>query len=669
MFKNLTVGRKLCVGFGVVLIMLTVVLLTSFFGINGIVNNAVSMVHGQDIVALMTQKEVDHLNWLANLSAYISDPDVKELKIQTDDRKCRLGQWLYGEERKDAEELVPEIAPLLKAMEEPHRLLHHSAVDIARKMNKLDTDRWLTFFYRVERAHRVWADTVIAEVLNLDGSSEKRKKLSVESDYRKCMLGKWLYGGEADAFVKDYPAFASLVEKVKEPSRLLYEAAVKINVCLANNDYDGPVAIVKNELKPNLRKTAGVLKEMRDLTRNFTKDQKEAAEIFLTLIKRNVEKVQELMHQVSETVEKNMVTREALLQGAGRVKTLVSITGILGLVAGLLSAFLVARGLVFSMTMIANNMSEGAGQVASAAGHVAASSQSLAEGAFEQAASIEETSSSLGELSSMTRQNADNAAQADSLMKEAGQAVAQANDSMAKLTTSMEEISIANKETRKIIKTIDEIAFQTNLLALNAAVEAARAGEAGAGFAVVAEEVRNLALRSAEAAKNTAEMIKGTVLKTQEGSGQAEETGKAFGRVVEAVSRVGELAGEIASASNEQSQGLGRINTAVTEMDKVTQQNAATAEEAASASEEISAQAEQMKAMVGELLAMVGVNSTESGSMRYTDTESKRSAEAVKPAEKAVPVKLPGDAAASSRLKRPEPEEIIPFDEDDFSDF
>ena len=396
---------------------------------------------------------------------------------------------------------------------------------------------------------------------------------------------------------------------------------------------------------------------MRDLTRNFANDQKKASEIFITVTEKNVEKVQELMHQVSKTVEQNMETEEALLQGAGRVKTLVSIIGMLGLIAGMAIAFLIAKGLISSMCVIANNMDEGAGQVASAAGQVSASSQSLAEGASEQAASIEETSSSLEELSSMTKQNADNSGQADHLMKDVSKTVAHASDSMAKLTSSMKEISKANEETQKIIKTIDEIAFQTNLLALNAAVEAARAGDAGSGFAVVAEEVRNLALRSADAAGNTAKMIEGTVIKTQQGSGLAIETGEVFEQVVEAASKVEELIGEISAASQEQSQGIGQINTAVTEMDKVTQQNAATAEESASASEEMSAQAEQMKAMVGELLAMVGGNSADSHSRPYI--APKRSSVA-KPVAKAVPAK---------ELKQPEPEDIIPFDEDDFSDF
>ena len=241
-----------------------------------------------------------------------------------------------------------------------------------------------------------------------------------------------------------------------------------------------------------------------------------------------------------------------------------------------------------------------ANQVGSASGQVASSSQQLAEGSSEQASSLEETSSSLEEMASMTRQNADNAGQANTLMKDANQVIGKANESMGDLTTSMNDISKASEETSKIIKTIDEIAFQTNLLALNAAVEAARAGEAGAGFAVVAEEVRNLAMRSAEAAKNTAVLIEGTVKKVGNGAEIVAKTNEAFTEVATSSSKVGELVGEIAAASNEQREGIDQVNKAVAEMDKVTQQNAANAEESASASEELTAQAQELNSMIAE---------------------------------------------------------------------
>jgi methyl-accepting chemotaxis protein len=233
----------------------------------------------------------------------------------------------------------------------------------------------------------------------------------------------------------------------------------------------------------------------------------------------------------------------------------------------------------------------------------------------------------------------------------------------------MEDISKASEETSKIIKTIDEIAFQTNLLALNAAVEAARAGEAGAGFAVVADEVRNLAMRAADAAKNTAELIEGTVKNVHDGTQLVGRTNEAFSKVAESSSKVGELVAEIAAASNEQSEGIGQINTAVAEMDKVTQSNAANAEESTNSSDEMNAQAEQMKVMVGDLVALVrgsssGAKSVLSKVNYFSNTKIH------KPQNIAASGKMvESNAIKDFPTKEIGPEQLIPMDDEDFKDF
>ncbi len=373
---------------------------------------------------------------------------------------------------------------------------------------------------------------------------------------------------------------------------------------------------------------------------------------------------QEVIGACKATADAGMAATERIALGAKSSLSTASTTMIVGLIAalliGVISAFFIIRSITKPVNLIIAGLNEGSAQVASASGQVSSSSQSMAEGASQQAASIEETSSSMEEMSSMTKKNAENANHADGLMKDANKIVSSANASMGQLTKSMADISKASEETSKIIKTIDEIAFQTNLLALNAAVEAARAGEAGAGFAVVADEVRNLAMRAADAAKNTAALIEGTVKKVNDGSELVSTTNEAFKQVAESSAKVGDIVSEIAEASKEQSSGIEQVNIAITEMDKVVQQNAANAEESASASEEMSAQAEQLKDYVGELVMLV------TGKKNHESAVSHHKIKTVsaKPRKKT----LGKNKMLAHSTKEVRPDQVIPFD-DDFENF
>jgi methyl-accepting chemotaxis protein len=249
----------------------------------------------------------------------------------------------------------------------------------------------------------------------------------------------------------------------------------------------------------------------------------------------------------------------------------------------------------------------------------------LAEGASEQAASLEETSSSLEEMASMTKRNAEASTEAKELSNQTRIAADSGSADMAEMKVAMDAIKKSSAEISKIVKTIDEIAFQTNILALNAAVEAARAGDAGAGFAVVAEEVRNLAQRSAAAAKETAAKIEDSVNKSEHGVRISDKVALSLGEIVAKARKVDGLIGEIANASNEQNEGIGQVNTAVVQMDKVTQANAGSAEETAAAAEELSSQsAVMLDTVVGLRRLIDGSDAGRIDSVRSTDTRHER---------------------------------------------
>ncbi|KMQ50536.1 methyl-accepting chemotaxis protein I [Chitinispirillum alkaliphilum] len=496
-------------------------------------------------------------------------------------------------------------------------------------------------------------------------------------DPSACNFGRWL-----SRFETRNPELRRILSDARSSHDRFHEAAGSIRAATRNGNMAEARRIFASEMQPAAREVFGYFDELIAIA-------EDANQIHETIIDMTMGEAYDLQHEAMAHLYNVVNIRSDLanaeMERARGQSRFASVLSVLGMVIGFALALVLGLSLAISisrsLSRVISTLSNDAEHVSSASHQVSASSQQMAEGANEQASSLEEVSSSLEESSSMVKHNADNAAQANSLMDDTKRRVDQGNNSIEKVSHAINGIKKSSDETAKIVKTIDEIAFQTNLLALNAAVEAARAGDAGKGFAVVAEEVRNLAQRSAEAAKNTAALIEDSQKNADQGVAVSSEAAEAVKGISESAVKVAGLISEIAAASKEQAQGIDQINTAVAEMDKVTQSNASNAEESASASEELSAQARELKDMVAELKAIVGgtaENSVKVNTTRHIvqkDNPEPKSGtfgrhilqKPKNPERRTTENTL--EHKKSDEQKVVNPEQIIPLDDDELSQF
>ena len=665
MVNNLSIGKQIGLGFGLVLLLLAVVAGWSIVGIGGIVENATEVIDGNELRGAMTQREVDHLNWAAELNSLLTDESVTTLAVQTDPHKCGFGQWYYSDSRKEAEALVPELKELFVGIEKPHVELHNSAVEIGELFHQADI-HLPTFLAEKEVDHLKWVNACLKLFV------ENLEKLEIQTDDHKCSLGKFLHGEKGREVAAADTQLALLIEALKEPHSRLHKSAIGIQEQWDNTDEAAMAAaheVFANETLPSLAETQAALNSLKERAIAMVEGMNRANAVFAAKTKPSLEEVQAMLGGINKATEENIMTDEQMLSAALSTRTAVLVFSCIAGAIGLALAFFIARGIVRALTQVIQGLTQGSEQVASASGQVAQSSQQMAQGASEQASSLEETSSSLEEMASITKQNADNAKQANSLATVARDATEKGQDSMRRMSEAINKIKASSDETAKIVKTIDEIAFQTNLLALNAAVEAARAGDAGKGFAVVAEEVRNLAQRSADAAKSTSELIEGSRQNAENGVAVSGEVEEILRQIAEGVQKVAGLIGEVSIAGNEQSQGIEQVNVAVAQMDSITQSNAANAEESASASEELSAQAKELNEMVESLIRIVGGaaatrNGRAAGSIGHNGLQTP-------PCRGSVPQRTDLALAAIDHTDKKiiKPEEVIPMGDDELEGF
>ncbi|MBN2843561.1 MAG: hypothetical protein JXM68_10745, partial [Sedimentisphaerales bacterium] len=327
-------------------------------------------------------------------------------------------------------------------------------------------------------------------------------------------------------------------------------------------------------------------------------------------VKEDKQQAQALMQQNSQAVSQACVSlsdmqKSSMNADMNKAGMVIVVGTLAAIVIGLALAFVITRSITVPVKKIIHSLNAGASELASAAEQLHGASQVLADGAAQQAAGLQESSSSLEEVSSMTGKTAFNASQAKELSQQSRTMAEVGFGAMERMRGAIGDIQKSADQTARIIDTIDAIAFQTNLLALNAAVEAARAGEAGKGFAVVAEEVRNLAMRSAEAARSTSQLIEESVHNSEKGVSIAHEVADALDKIVSSVGETSDCVAEIALAGAEQAKGVSLVSQTMTEIDHITQQNAANAQESAHASERLTSQASQMTLAVDELRLLV----------------------------------------------------------------
>jgi methyl-accepting chemotaxis protein len=314
------------------------------------------------------------------------------------------------------------------------------------------------------------------------------------------------------------------------------------------------------------------------------------------------QQLREMDHLVDQSLRRIATVRA---QTTSHTRAIIIAAAVFLLTAFALALFFLGKLVIKPIQNISHSLAAGGRRLFQTAYSVAMASHTMAQGAGAQASAMEQTSASLEEISAMTRQNGENAGLVNQKMAQASQVVSKAGTSMDELTKSIQKISQASQETSSIIKTIDDIAFQTNLLALNAAVEAARAGQAGAGFAVVAEEVRNLAQRAAKAAQETETLIERTITRTADGSRLVREANHAFAEIEQTTTEVTALIDEIAQASNEQVKGFQQITSALLDIDRVTQENAGYADRSAADADLLQQESHQVKDIVDELLFLI----------------------------------------------------------------
>ncbi len=554
-FENLKIARKLIVGF------LVIAIIAAAVGGLGIIN--ILKIKNADT----NLYEMDALGLQYSGSASVNFMQLRYFLFKQtalDNTEDILDNWASVEEFNNATQVnMDKLIEITFADEEINILLDKIEAGVAEYAAEADTVKGLNENGQIQEAY----DLILSKMAPLG--------MDLRDDFLQLMA---LVATEAETTASD-----NQTEAMNTVILMLIVVVISIIVSIALAMYISKQ--ISNPLQV-MSKVAQMLSEGDvDIHRILTKKDE--------LLKLRKDEIGDLTRAFDALIENTVVQVEATRAIAdGDLSKDISIRSerdVLGIAL---------QELTEKFNNLATSIVTAANEVASGSSMVSNSSMTLSQGTTEQASAIQQLTASIEEIASQTTNSASNAGKVDEISRHAKENAAGGNDRMRDMLTAMEDINESSSKINKIIKVIDDIAFQTNILALNAAVEAARAGQHGKGFAVVAEEVRTLAGRSANAAKETTDLIENSIQKVENGTKIANETADALNSIVTEVDQVADLIATIRKASEEQAVSLEQINIGVSQVSEVIQTNAATAEESAAASEELSAQAEHLKQTV-----------------------------------------------------------------------
>lgn len=601
--KDFTMKSKLIFAFSVFLILILIEGLIS-------IQKSSDYVKLSRMVRFMIEKEVDHFKWVAQIKDLFLN-NQSELKVQTDFHKCGLGEWYYSFiSSKEFKSLPETLQRDIEKIEGPHQKLHESALEIIELYRPIHPNLELTLRMRLDD-HRKWVQSIAMALI-------EGKEIVIETDPTKCALGQWLFSDEVLLLQAQWPEFASLISRINTYHDALHNSVIKINKA---NDKETKIQIFRQDVEADIDEIVKLFDGIITLEKKNQEGFENAQEILMVQTERVLAELLEIYHHcLSQLNELGEAAQETL-----RV-TIIVVVAASVLIAIMLIAFLmktimgpiqnvvlmlkdIAQGegdltkriqidandemgelskwfndFVSNIDRIIREVKDAAQQLSIATEEISTSSQQISNGAQQQSASFEE-------LTSSVQTNNENVIQANQISSNVTENAHQADKAMQDTLDAMSTMEKSSSQIAEAINIITDIADQTNLLALNAAIEAARAGEHGKGFAVVADEVRQLAERSALSAKDISSLITDTLKQVENGVAVSKNAGDNLKMIISDINKVAESIKMIATATQEQA-------AAMEENSSITESNAASSEELAASSEQIASQSDALKQLV-----------------------------------------------------------------------